>query len=261
MSNHCGLPSGDPVLRSSPSESRGTAGRHGSRRAAPMGFTWNGSGNASDDRSSVLALRERRVAGRLAFPASSLALPRARLAPANDGPSRSSTARRRSTSIAASGSSTHSSAPLRSPCLLPGPTHAGLLSWGRTNTRLTPGIWPLAPPSALHLLAKDRPRVHSRPWASPSPSASGNHPEVLFRPRGFSPPRRVSPRSGSQACCILQPTLGFAAFHAHQPKLATILATRPPLEGCSHPLVVLRSPGALAPVAFALERTALERHC
>jgi len=36
--------------------------------------------------------------------------------------------------------------------------------------------------------------------------------EVPFRPRGFSPPRRLSPRDGSQVCCTLQPALGFAAF-------------------------------------------------
>lgn len=217
-----------------------------------MEFTWNGLGNAADDRSPVLALRERHVAGRLAFPASSLALPPTRLAPDDDGPSRHSVSRRRSTSIAASGPSTHSSAPLRSPCLLPGPAHAGLLSWGRTSGRFAPDTWPLAPPSALHLLAKDRCASTPGHGTSPSPSASGCHPEVPFRPRGFSPPRRVSPRKGSQACCILQPTLGFAAFHADQPKPATIPATRPPLEGCSPPLVALRSPGALAPLAFDL---------
>jgi hypothetical protein len=37
-----------------------------------------------------------------------------------------------------------------------------------------------------------------------------------------------------------------------QPKPAAILATRPPLEGYSQPPVVLRSPGALAPLAFVL---------
>lgn len=37
--------------------------------------------------------------------------------------------------------------------------------------------------------------------------------EVSFRPRGFSPPRRFSPRCGSQACCILLPIVGFASFH------------------------------------------------
>jgi hypothetical protein len=32
------------------------------------------------------------------------------------------------------------------------------------------------------------------------------------RPRGFSPPRRFAPQSSVQACCILLPTMGFAAF-------------------------------------------------
>jgi hypothetical protein len=182
--------------------------------ATPMEFTWNGLGNAADDCSPVLVLRERYVAGRLAFPASSLALPPTRLAPDDNGPSRHSATRRRSTSIAASGSSTHSSAPLRSPTLLPGPAHAGLLSWGRNRPfelPRTPG--PIAPPSALHLLAKDR-------CASTPGHEQAHHlrprdanPEVPFRPRGFSPPRRVSPRKGWQACCILQPTLGFVPFH------------------------------------------------
>jgi len=36
--------------------------------------------------------------------------------------------------------------------------------------------------------------------------------EVPFRPHGFSPSRRLSPRDGSQVCCTLQPALGFAAF-------------------------------------------------
>ena len=45
------------VLLSSPSESRVTAGCHGSRRATPMEFTWNGLGNAAKDCSSVLAPR------------------------------------------------------------------------------------------------------------------------------------------------------------------------------------------------------------
>ena len=96
-------------------------------------------------------------------------------------------------------------------------------------------------------------RVHSRPWTKVHHLRPRDaNPEVPFRPRGFSPPRRVSPRKGSQACCILQPTLGFATFHTDQPKPAAIPATRPPLEGFSHPLVALRSPGALAPLAFAL---------
>ena len=163
-----------------------------------MGFAWNGSGNAAGDRSSVLALRERRVAGRLAFPASSLALSRARLAPANDGPSRSSTARRRSTSIAASGSSTHSSAPLRSPCLLPGPAHAGLLSWGRTSARFAPDTWPHRPsvgfapscegPSARPLPAMGKPITFGlrMPSGSPVPTSW-----FLTTSPGFSAQRRA----------------------------------------------------------------------
>jgi len=96
-------------------------------------------------------------------------------------------------------------------------------------------------------------RVHSRLWTEvQNLRLSDANPKVPFRPRGFSPPRRVSPRKGSQACCILQPTLGFATFHTDQPKPAAIPATRPPLEGFSLPLVVLRSPGALAPLAFDL---------
>jgi hypothetical protein len=62
--------------------------------------------------------------------------------------------------------------------------------------------------------------------------------EVTFRPRGFAPPRRFSPRNGSQVCCTLQPALGFAAFRIvksvsqlreHSPQAL------PPLEGHHHP--------------------------
>jgi hypothetical protein len=35
---------------------------------------------------------------------------------------------------------------------------------------------------------------------------------TLFRPRGVSPPRRFPPLGGVQACCILLPIMGFAAF-------------------------------------------------
>jgi len=154
------------------------------------------------------------VAGRLAFPASSLALPPSRLAPDGGGPSRSSAPRRRPTGIAASGSSTHSSAPLRSTFPLPGPAHTGLLSWGRTGR---PGFPGRLAPSPLRRLCTFLRRTVARslPATSrgPSLSASGCHPEVSFRPRGFSPPRRFSPRYGAQACCILLPTLGFVPFH------------------------------------------------
>jgi hypothetical protein len=169
------------------------------------------------------------------------------------GPSRSSAPRRRFIGITACEPSTHSSAPLRSTFLLPGPAHAGLLSWGRTGHSGLPER--LAPrPSVSFAPSLEGPsRVHSqRQIEIHRIRPSDANPKVSFRPRGISPPRRLSPRDDSQACCILQPTMGFATFHLDQPKLTTILATRPPLEGISHLPVVLRSPGALAPVAFAL---------
>jgi hypothetical protein len=109
------------------------------------------------------------VAGRLAFPASSLALPPTRLAPGGGGPSRASASRRRSTGIAASGSSTHSSAPLRSTFLLPGPAHAGLLSWGRTGSSGCPEH--LAP-SPLRRLCTFLRRTDARPLPAMSRSSS-----------------------------------------------------------------------------------------
>jgi hypothetical protein len=42
--------------------------------------------------------------------------------------------------------------------------------------------------------------------------------EVPFRPRGFSPPRRLSPRLGWRACCIPLPILGFAPFPRSTPR-------------------------------------------
>jgi len=39
----------------------------------------------------------------------------------------------------------------------------------------------------------------------PSPSACWLPPACSFRPRGFAPPRRFPPRSGSRACCIPVP--------------------------------------------------------
>jgi len=74
--------------------------------------------------------------------------------------------------------------------------------------------------------------------------------EIPFRPRGFSPPRRFSPRDGSQVCCTLQPVLGFAAFRIV--KLVSQLPEHspqalPPLEG-HHPLTAAtRSPAPVPP--------------
>jgi len=38
--------------------------------------------------------------------------------------------------------------------------------------------------------------------------------QVMFRPRGFSPPRRLAPLVGTRACCIPMPAMGSAAFPA-----------------------------------------------
>jgi hypothetical protein len=48
----------------------------------------------------------------------------------------------------------------------------------------------------------------------------------MFRPRGFSPPRRLSPRPGPRACCIPLPVLGFAAFPATCSQRPETRATR-----------------------------------
>jgi hypothetical protein len=93
--------------------------------------------------------------------------------------------------------------PSRAP-LSCGPALTGLLSWdssGRTLTRSSPctapsSTWPR--------------RVHSHPM---SPSGFGSE-LFLFRPRGFSPPRRFPPRRNVRACCIPLPILEFTAFPA-----------------------------------------------
>jgi hypothetical protein len=65
----------------------------------------------------------------------------------------------------------------------------------------------------------------------------------LFRPRGFSPPRRFPPRRNVRACCIPLPILGFTAFPAFDrhllPKLpwssGAFPAMLPPLEELPRP--------------------------
>jgi hypothetical protein len=65
-------------------------------------------------------------------------------------------------------------------------------------------------PSPLHR--------HASEASTPAPAAcrrfgpEGSTPEVLFHPRGFSPPRWVPPLHPLRACCIPLPILGFAAF-------------------------------------------------
>jgi len=59
---------------------------------------------------------------------------------------------------------------------------------------------------------------HAREASTPATTASrrfgleGSTPEVPFRPRGFSPPRRFPPLHELRACCIPLPILGSTAF-------------------------------------------------
>jgi hypothetical protein len=69
--------------------------------------------------------------------------------------------------------------------------------------RSTPGT---VPEAATRV--RDNRQCAFGPWL---PSHS-----VLFRPRGFSPPRRLSPHRGVRACCVPVPDMGFAAFLVHQ---------------------------------------------
>jgi len=123
-----------------------------------------------------------------------------------------------------------------------------LLSWGsrlRTVTCPKPACRPSADISAVHPL----------PVAGATFGLEATSLEVLFHPRGFSPPRRVSLHDGSQVCCTLQPALGFAGFRivksvSQLPDRSP--PARPPLEGHHHPKAVTRSPAPDAPLAFFL---------
>jgi hypothetical protein len=193
------------------------------------------------------------VAGRLAFPASSLALPPTRLTP--DGADLRGLPHRVADKPALLPAYLRPSLrlPFGAPTCCPDRlTPISSPGVGPVD-RVSPAAWPHRPSVGFAPSCEGPSRVHSRPRTEAHDHRpSDANPKVLFRPRGFSPPRRVSPRNDSQAYCILQPTLGFVSFHADQPKPAAIPATRPPLEGFSHPPVVLRSPGALATLAFAL---------
>jgi hypothetical protein len=57
------------------------------------------------------------------------------------------------------------------------------------------------------------------------PSGRGsNATTILFRPRGFAPPRRFTPHRGVRACCVPVPDMGFAAFHDRQATSTEVLA-------------------------------------
>jgi len=169
------------------------------------------------------------------------------------GPSRSSASHRRLVGIAASESSTWSSALLRSTFLLPGPAHAGLLSWGRTGR---PGFPERLAPSPLRQLCTFSRRTVARPLPAMNRSTSLSAPGCQS---GSPVPTpwylTTSPAFSAQRLAgLLHPAADPGVCHVShdQPRLTAIPATRPPLEGYSHPPVVLRSPGALAPLAFAL---------
>lgn len=84
--------------------------------------------------------------------------------------------------------------------------------------------------------------VHSR--APKRPSAGRYHPTRSFRPRGFPPPRRLAPPDGSQACCILLPTMGSTGFQCPGHDVAAAPPT--PLLRCAslQSLAPLRQPCA-----------------
>jgi len=77
--------------------------------------------------------------------------------------------------------------------------------------------------------------------------------DIPFRPRGFAPPRRFSPRDGSRACCIPLPTMGFVPFPALQSEdLPVSRNVYHPSKNSPDPPWAPRSPGALAPLMFLL---------
>jgi len=179
-----------------------------------------------------------RVAGRLAFPASSLALHPTR-SPGRSGPSRSSARHRRWIHIAANPPSTLSSAPLRSSHLPPGPAHADLLSWGWTRPEGSPHPpLPVAPPSTVLSDASFEvtARVHSRIGTfALLLRLRDATPEVPFRPRGFAPPRRLSPRTARRLVASCCRPWGSSRFLLGRNR--AFPATLPPLEELHRPAV------------------------
>lgn len=87
-------------------------------------------------------------------------------------------------------------------CVMSGPCRpCGLRGPAKLGCRDAP------PPTCL-------PSVHS-PESTLLPTRFGPEAACLgipFRPRGFTPPRRLPPLGRSRACCIPLPVMGFAAF-------------------------------------------------
>jgi hypothetical protein len=105
----------------------------------------------------------------------------------------------------------HPSLLLRSVRTRAGPLAATAGAEAPTGTGTLPllGFVTLVAPPPTH-----PPRVHSQRPELPRVAFGPTAPPVQlpFRPRGFTPPRRLSPREGPRACCIPLPVLGFTAF-------------------------------------------------
>jgi hypothetical protein len=129
-------------------------------------------------------------------------------------------------------------APLQSPCsALVGPNESprppDLLSWDSSRARSRE----LSPPFHRHHPRASTPAGHRCPTSASEEPTS----EVLFRPRGFAPPRRLSPLADSRACCIPQPVVGFAAFPTRRSGHDTV--RRPPVQHRRRlPRDVIRTP-------------------
>ena len=134
-------------------------------------------------------------------------------------------------------------APLQSPCsALVGsnesPRPPDLLSWDSSRARSRE----LSPPFHRHDPRASTPTGHRCPASASEEPTS----EVLFRPRGFAPPRRFPPLADSRACCIPQPVVGFAAFPTRRSGHGTV--RRPPVQHRRrHPRDVISYPPKNSP--------------
>jgi len=190
---------------------------YGFRRPLPCGSPGDGLGTLPVIAHRCSPCDARGVAAALALTASSLALFSTRL-PGRNGPSRSSAKHR---------CRPHCCEPAIDPLFgstselpsvaLPGSRRTPLLGLDEGN-RLTPAPSALRPSIDHPLRDASREvtvRVHSRMGSKLLILRLRDaNPEVMFRPRGFAPPRRLSPRDGSRACCIPLPILGFVSFRA-----------------------------------------------
>jgi hypothetical protein len=135
-------------------------------------------------------------------------------------------------------------APLQRPFLAPRRPPPTCLSWGLPSP--PPGLLPDRPlPVGASVLPKKRVRVR--------PSAEGCQPFDMFRLRGFSPPCRLAPVREPRACCIPQPTWGFAAFPAFTASRRLCLSARGtgPRRSAWDPLGVASSPSRASPTRSA----------